>query len=493
MEIPVETLRVETKTTDRVKEVPLEQEVIKEMVEDVYVEKEYVINKIIEKPIFVPKVVTRYIDKYVDVKEFIEVPVFKEVIIEETHDKQIDAVTKVERLRVTGKASMVPMNTTVRGETISAAQVKRFNDSSRQLAQCLEENIRVRAELDHIKGLIDFKNHKKNVVSEQMIQDMRRRLNDLHNSLDGRRAENDNVRKRVEYDPELTTDVRYDSSDMPVLQAQIRSIREHNQDLLRLVNQGKFDDRITNVDRHLVATNVSHPRGSVSSRSYVSGSPSGSYTSRSVSRSVSPEIRYSQPITRVVHGAPIAERAVRRTSPLPVRREVVGVAQPAPISRANQRVVGNPVRIVRATSPVYSGSRTPASSYSSYSGTPSRSLSPLPQQRHIVDSRMQTRAGVAPQYSSRTPIDFNHTFGARSKYQSTIDQVKSKPAGGIYDRQAIGQLSFAAPATGAQDFMSSVNSNSSKYARPSLSTQFPDSIRGNSNKLIGDYSAAYRK
>ena len=91
-------------------------------------------------------------------------------------------------------------------------------------------------------------------------------------------------------------------------------------------------------------------------------------------------------------------------------------------------------------------------------------------------------------------MDFSGTFGARSKYQSTVDQVKSKPAGGIYDGSASGQLPFGTASQSGQDvYNATFNSNGSKYARPSLSTQYPDSIKGNSGKLIGDYSAAYRK
>ena len=514
VEIPVERVKEERRMVETVREVPLEQEVIKEIVEDVLVYKDYFIKKIIDKPIFVPQYITRYVDKFVDVKETIEVPKFVETIIEHTVDKDFDAITKVERLNVRGVAKAVPMNTLVRGEVLSQKQMNRFNQSSLMLAEALEENIKVRAEIDHLKERLRYQQNKPFVVTPEIINQLRNQVDHLSKEFEAKKIQNADVRRRVESDTELNIDIKYDSTDLSAIQAQIRSIREHNEFLKGVARKGKFEETVVEIGRSVVASSRGAPLHSGSSGSY--DSVSGSYSSRSPSQ----EIRYQpQQASRVVQGGRVYGERVVRASPSPVERDIRR-SSPAPVySRqvlngyessvqprgyrvserpVETRLVDRPVEsrvnyVPNGQNRVYSNSRPysgsysgtySGSSYSSYSRTPSyRTVSPSPEPYRLSSNNLPVRQSSRVEGSRVVHPPTNAP--AKSKYQSTVDQVKNAGF-------TLTNTSHATPQFRNESNFMNTESSDSYSLKPRDTVSTSNNTFGQRG-LIGDYSAAYRK
>lgn len=470
---------------------PLPQEVIKEVVEDVYNEKVFSVVKQIEKPKFIPRYVDRYVDKYVDVHVYVPHLVFKEVVTERNVDKLCEVTTTVNRLNIRGVTVPKPMNTYVKREVISDALKRRYDEASRNLAQAIEENVKTRAVLD---GLHNYQRAKANSISpkvdQQVISQLRNQIQNLENSIRLKEEEANRLRMQLSQEKPIEQVMNYDREMIPVLQEQIRNIREHNAYLRDLARQGRFHDEVVEVGSEVVGHNVivGQPRQVVhagvplsGSASYYTGSYSGSYSSAN-SRSVSPVPRVISSglpptLARPLVG-PVSPRHTQPIRGVPVQNSVfpnvLRKSSPAPqrLVAASPRVVGGPVPLVsqplpaRVTAPVYSRSTSPYSSRGSYSSYSSRSPSPV-SARHYASA-------------TRLPVP-------RSPYQAQVDSVvRGYPSS---TRPTIPPPVF-------NDLGGSMRSTYQSLAggKPfSAASTFNPSTFGNTGKLYGDYSLANKQ
>ena len=485
VEIPIERLVADTKYHEDTIDIPLTQEVVKEVVEDVYKEKVFHLVKEVSKPKFIPKYVDRYVDKFVDINVYVPQIKIVEIVSEKQTDKPCEVVTNVQRLNVKGINIPRPMNTFVKREVLSENLKRRFDDASRTLGQAIEENIKMKAQLDGLRNLQRAGAHTIDQrVNDQMINQLRSQVQSMEQSLRVKEDENNRVRHQLGQERQIEQVVNYDREMIPVLQEQIRNIKEHNAYLRDLARQGQFYEEVVEVGSQVVGHNVTggvrEPRQVVTTAAPLSGSASyysGSYSSRSsrsgspspvyrqpltsainpVSRVAPPSPRLTQPIQRVVGANQVYQTAPRRSSPAPVMRmpgspRIVGGQTPGVshqyVARGNGRVIPS-----RSSSAYSSG----GSQYSSYS---SRSPSPAPAQRY--------------ESSIRQPL--------RSNYQTQVDAVYSP-----FPRQSVPVSARASPF----DFMNSGRSTyqSMAGAKPfsTASTMNPSTF-GNTGKLIGDYS-----
>lgn len=473
VEIPVERLVQQENNIQTYVDVPLPQEVIKEIVEDVYEEKVYHTIKTVYKPKFIPKYVDRYEDKIVDVR--VEVPklVFRNVFHEEFTDKNFESKTLVQRLHIKGENVPREMNTKIIREKINENQKKRFEESSQALARTLEENVKVKAQLDTLKEIhYNFSDTVGQKTTEQLLVQMRNQVASMESSLQAKTDETERLRNLLSQEKQIEQVTNYDQEMLPQLKEQIRNIREHNDYLQSLVRQGGFKNEVFEAATELmsqqmvreapVTTRIQAARPQ--SRS-VSSYGTGSYSGQS-SRSVSPVPRYTQPITTSTY-QPSYPKVARQSSPAPQRVAVGNAYQSSQVYR--------PVQVQRTYQPYSRGSGSyyssgESGSNSSYS---SRSVSPIP-----------VRVNNAPSMVSNTS---SRPF---SKYQREIDSVVNKTQRPLGPTPLVGSRPSEAYSRQAADFMVSGRSpQSTMDGKPvsSASTSYPHTLN-NTGRLIGDFS-----
>lgn len=489
VEIPVERLVSETVYRDDTVEIPLTQEVVKEVVEDVYKEKVFHLVKEVYKPKFIPKYVDKYIDKYVDVIEYVPNLKFVEIYSEKNIDKPCEVTTSIQRLNVKGLNIPKPMNTYIKREVLSEAQKRRFDESSRNLAKAIEDNVKAKAALDGLNNLHRAGSHTINQrVTDQMVNQMRNQIQNMEMSLRTKEEEASRLRHQLSQEKQIEQVVSHDREMIPILQQQIRNIKEHNAYLRDLARQGQFFEEVVEVGSevvgHQVSGGVNHPTTRVSQLAPHSRSESyysGSYSSRS-SRSVSPSPVLAHSAYPVIHPTSrVLNQSPRHTQPVPRLTTTHNTAYPNAVRRSSpapQRVVAASPRVISghipATGPIQnrvqsrpmrSRSSSVYSSGGSYSSYSSRSPSPVPIRHH---------SGLA----NRVP--------QRSTYQSQVDSVVAPYSrhNGPTPVRAINN-----------DFGTSIRSTNQSYVggKPfsTASTIGPNTIQ-NTGRLIGDYSMAQR-
>lgn len=427
VEIPVERLRQEIKTTDTFVDVPLEKHRIVEKVQDTIKEVEVPLTRIVEKTKIVPKIVERYVDKYVDTYVYVTNPIYKEVVVEApVTDKNVTLTTKLERLNVVSIPVPRPMNTYVRGQVVKQSQIDRLNRTNQELAKHIEENIKLQANVDGLRTTLNAQSSLFR-VTPQMIDELKRREHQLRTTIDGISQENARLRAELSKETELEQQVEYDAQLVPVLREQIKVVREHNEGLKNLVRQGSFKSTTHQIGREFAGQVIHHPK------SHYTGSRTSSYSSASVSRSASPS-----PV-RVVPSIP-----ARNASRIVTNNPVAATSRAPHVTFAAQPIIHGK-KIARATSPVRTLSGVPQtgsrvivhdsrptghlrsnSSYSGsgsyYSSSPSRSrgstLSPQPVRvvggaypERVVGNRYQSRVdalvgGKIPYSSNSTGTSF---------------------------------------------------------------------------------------
>jgi len=401
--LPVQRVKEDRQIIDRVVDVPLPQEIVKEIVHDVIVEKEIIVNKIITKRVPVPRYVDKYVDKIVEVQVRIERPQFVEVPSEEITPKPVDLVTTVQKLRVQGRSTPAPMNTLIRGQVLNPQQIRRFEESSRNLALIVEDNIKLKAELEPLLQTRNILLRDPNRVTPEMVESLRNQKISLESSVQGLEAECARLRGIISSEVQLQEVPRFDSSLVPVLMEQIRNIRSTNDYLKGIAQKGKFNEEVIQTGKEIVSTNIppgmTGVYGNIIGRVGSRGS-SVSYSGSSRSVSPGPITRTIHPtVQRISHGAPYPAREVRRTSPIPT-------------------VTRGPTRVTTGY-PVASQVRTYSPGYSS-SGSSRSSRSPSP-------TIYNAGGGVTRQYAQAPSVRTNQVFGSND-YQQQVDNILGSPA-----------------------------------------------------------------
>lgn len=440
VEIPVDRLRQEIKTVDRYVDVPLEKLRVVEKVQDTVKDVEIPLTRVVEKTKIVPKVVDRYVDKYVDTYVYVTNPIYKEVVVEApATEKQVTLTTTLERLNVVSVPVARPMNTVVKGQALKQSQIDRFNRAGMDLAKVVEENIKLQASVDGLRNAVSTHSSLFR-VTPQMLEELRRREQQLKSSIDALSQENAKLRSQLSREPELEQKVEYDSELVPVLREQIRVVREHNENLRGLARKGAFNSTTRQIGREFAGEVVHRPN------SYYSGSRSSSYSSASASRSLSPAPIRLATASHIGQPARVfaAEPLVRTARPQQVTF-APGVVHGRKVARATSplpsRTLGNPpgsrviVHDPRPSGPIRRGSSYSGSG-SYYSSSPSRSrgstLSPQPV-RVLASNR---EPAIANRYQSRVDSLLGHRLPATSTgtsvYTSGYAERAFRPAPTTY-------------------------------------------------------------
>lgn len=257
-ELAVEVFRINevAQYIDRTVDVPVGVEKYVEVPYEEVIERPITIQKIIEKPVVIPRYVDRYIDKVVDVKVEVVVPKVIEVPRQNFIDKHVDVTTRVQRVNYREVAQAVPINTILQKNTISAMQKRRFHESSVQLANIVVEHEKLKAEITTLRESTGLRGNLSGGInaSVQENERLKRIIFELESSLRQKETERNRLRQTsstVTGDVEVIQQV--DSSDVPRLQAHIQRVRAENENLRRIAARGTFTS-----NRRQVGSRVSH-------------------------------------------------------------------------------------------------------------------------------------------------------------------------------------------------------------------------------------------
>ena len=255
-ELAVETFRIneQAQYVDRTVDVPVGVERYVEVPREEVVEKTITLQKIIERPVVIPRYVDRYIDKVVDVKIEIVVPKIIEVPRENFIDKVVEVTTRIQRVNYRETAQTVPINTILKKNTISQAQKRRFQESSVQLANVVVENEKMKAE---IASLREISHHRQSVggasVNVNDRDQLQRTIQQLESSLRQKQTERNRLRQTTSTAADLDIREQQDSSDIPKLQAHIQRVRAENENLRRIAAKGGWQS-----EKRQVGSRISH-------------------------------------------------------------------------------------------------------------------------------------------------------------------------------------------------------------------------------------------
>jgi hypothetical protein len=255
-ELAVEVFRINevAQYVDRTVDVPVGVEKYIEVPREEIVEKTINIQKIIEKPVVIPRYIDRYVDKIVDVKVEVVVPKVIEVPRQNFIDKVVDLTTRVQRINYRERQQQVPINTILKKNTISALQKRRFHESSVQLANIVVENAKITAELTSLRERGGVRGGLSGVnASAQENERLRRLVLELESSLRQKETERNRLRQTTSTTGDIEVIQQVDSSDVPRLQAHIQRVRAENENLRRISQRGQFTS-----NRRQVGTRVSH-------------------------------------------------------------------------------------------------------------------------------------------------------------------------------------------------------------------------------------------
>lgn len=259
--------------TDKQIDIPVGVEKYVEVPYEEVVERTITIQKIIEKPIVIPRYVDTYVDKVVDVRVEIVVPKIIEVPMTVEHDKVVDLITRVQRVNYLQRAQTVPINTVLKKHCISHQQKARFQESSVQLANVVVENEKFKAELQYLRERSTNSPQLANPLggigaSVQENDRLKRLVYELEHSLRAKEAERQNLRNRVvdgTGDIEVTTVT--DSQDVARMMEHIRRVRAENENLRAVMSRGSFSQSRVQKGSRVVKTDVIR-EGLVPSKSY---------------------------------------------------------------------------------------------------------------------------------------------------------------------------------------------------------------------------------
>lgn len=255
VDLPVERVVVNNEYSEKLFDVPFPNEVIKEVVENVYVDKEIRVRKIVEKPQFIPRYVDKYVDKVVELRVEIENPVFVESYHENIVDVPVQVQTTVERLNVREKRIPVEMNSLLTKNLISQAQINRFEKSSVQLAKVVEENLRLKGHLEGTKELLRLQSQSSLGVTTQEVSELKQKISRMESELSNSLRDYDRLRDLVAQGPQIEIVNAVDSQDIAALRENIRIVREENERLRRITSQGRFGAETIPVGSEVVEIN----------------------------------------------------------------------------------------------------------------------------------------------------------------------------------------------------------------------------------------------
>ena len=255
-ELAVETFRINEQATyvDRTVDVPVGVERYVEVPREEIIEKVITLQKIIERPVVIPRYVDRYVDKVVDVKVEIVVPKIVEVPRQNYIDKIVEVTTRIQRVNYRETAQNVPINTILKKNTISQAQKRRFQESSIQLANTVVENEKMKAELG---SLSEIAHHRQLVgssgVNVNERDQLQRTIQQLESSLRQKETERNRLRQTSSTAADLDIREQQDSSDIPKLQAHIQRVKAENENLRRIAAKGGWHS-----EKRQVGSRISH-------------------------------------------------------------------------------------------------------------------------------------------------------------------------------------------------------------------------------------------
>jgi len=215
------------------------------------------LQKIIDKPVVIPKYVDRYVDKIVDVKVEVVVPKVIEVPRQQFVDKIVDVGVRAQRVHFRERAQTVPINTILKKNTISAVQKRRFQESSVQLANMVVEHEQLKAEAISLRERVGVRGNIGGLAgvnaSAQENERLKRLIYELETSLRQKETERNRLRQTTSTTADVEVIQQVDSQDIPRLQAHIQRVRAENENLRRISARGTFGSQ-----RKQVGTRVSH-------------------------------------------------------------------------------------------------------------------------------------------------------------------------------------------------------------------------------------------